>query len=113
MNIRSSEPLKRFPDCFRARKLMPADLESFGMKTEELNALKEEVEILNKNLAELNAEVLAQVSGGTGTVGSSMATVVGCDAVNLRDAPGMGKSIRMIRRTEANKGTPDAKKLMQ
>ena len=35
------------------------------MKTkEELNALKEEVEPLNKNLAELSEEELAQVSGG-------------------------------------------------
>lgn len=37
------------------------------MKTkEELNALKEEVETLNKKLAELNEEELAQVSGGAG-----------------------------------------------
>ena len=35
------------------------------MKTkEELNALKEEVETLNKKLAELNEEELAQVAGG-------------------------------------------------
>lgn len=35
------------------------------MKTaEELKALKEEVETLNKKLAELTAEELAQVSGG-------------------------------------------------
>ena len=35
------------------------------MKTqEELNALKEEVESLNKKLAELTDEELAQVSGG-------------------------------------------------
>ena len=35
------------------------------MKTkEELNALKEEVEALNKKLAELNEEELAQVAGG-------------------------------------------------
>ena len=35
------------------------------MKTaEELNALKEEVEALNKKLAELAKEELAQVSGG-------------------------------------------------
>ena len=31
---------------------------------EELNALKEEVEALNKKLAELTEEELAQVSGG-------------------------------------------------
>ncbi len=36
------------------------------MKTkEELNALKEEVENLNKKLAELTEEELAQVSGGS------------------------------------------------
>ena len=35
------------------------------MKTaEELNALKEEVETLNKKLAELTAEELSQVAGG-------------------------------------------------
>ena len=38
-----------------------------GMKTkEELNTLKEEVETLNKKLAELTEEELAQVSGGDG-----------------------------------------------
>ena len=37
------------------------------MKTkEELNALKEEVETLNKKLAELTDEELAQVTGGFG-----------------------------------------------
>ena len=37
------------------------------MKTkEELNALKEEVETLNKKLAELTAEELAQGAGGAG-----------------------------------------------
>ena len=37
------------------------------MKTkEELNTLKEEVEALNKKLAELTEEELAQVSGGGG-----------------------------------------------
>ena len=35
------------------------------MKTpEELNALKEEVEALNKKLAELNEDELAQINGG-------------------------------------------------
>ena len=39
------------------------------MKTkEELNALKEEVETLNKKLAELNEEELEQVSGGLAPV---------------------------------------------
>ena len=33
---------------------------------EELNTLKEEVETLNKKLAELTEEELAQVSGGDG-----------------------------------------------
>ena len=47
------------------------------MKTkEELNALKEEVETLNKKLAELTDEELAQVSGGvsleTGLVSGAM-----------------------------------------
>ena len=38
------------------------------MKTEEeLSALKEEVETLCKKLAELTAEELAQVSGGSGS----------------------------------------------
>ncbi len=37
------------------------------MKTkEELNALKNEVEALNKKLAELNEEELKQVAGGSG-----------------------------------------------
>ncbi len=40
------------------------------MKTkEELNALKEEVETLNKKLAELTDEELAQVSGGVVNLG--------------------------------------------
>ena len=40
------------------------------MKTkEELNALKEEVETLNKKLHELTDEELAQVSGGSGGSG--------------------------------------------
>ena len=39
------------------------------MKTkEELNALKSEVETLNKKLAELTKEELAQVTGGEGAV---------------------------------------------
>lgn len=40
------------------------------MKTgEELNALKEEVETLNKKLAELTVEELTQVTGGVGPDG--------------------------------------------
>ena len=43
------------------------------MKTkEELNALKEEVETVNKKLAELTAEELAQVSGGTANQGETL-----------------------------------------
>ena len=39
------------------------------MKTvEELNVLKEEIETLNKKLAELTEEELAQVTGGEGAV---------------------------------------------
>ena len=39
------------------------------MKTkEELNALKEEVETMNKKLAELTEEELAQVAGGAGFI---------------------------------------------
>ena len=44
------------------------------MKTkEELNALKEEVEALNKKLLELNEEELAEVAGGTENNGSKTA----------------------------------------
>ena len=48
------------------------------MKTkEELNALKEEVETLNKKLAELTEEELAQVSGGAGKAFTSGNYTVG------------------------------------
>ena len=52
------------------------------MKTkEELNALKEEVETLNKKLAELNEDELQQVSGGNYfnelTIGDITPTLVG------------------------------------
>ena len=48
------------------------------MKTkEELNVLKEEVEALNKKLAELTEEELAQVSGGTGKAFTSGNYTVG------------------------------------
>ena len=41
------------------------------MKTkEELNALKAEVEALNKKLAELSEDELAQVTGGWGKIGN-------------------------------------------
>ena len=57
------------------------------MKTkEELNALKEEVETLNKKLAELTDEELAQVSGGF-TIGISYELgLVVSDAVRGRTA---------------------------
>ena len=49
------------------------------MKTkEELNALKEEVETLNKKLAELTEEELAQVSGGGQTPENSGGIVGTC-----------------------------------
>ena len=45
------------------------------MKTkEELNALKEDVETLNKKLAELTEEELAQVSGGRAKAEALIAT---------------------------------------
>ena len=48
------------------------------MKTkEELNALKEEVEALNKKLHELTEEELAQVSGGNRREGRKISDVVG------------------------------------
>ena len=48
------------------------------MKTkEELNVLKEEVEALNKKLAELTEEELAQVSGGAGKAFTSGNYTVG------------------------------------
>ena len=50
------------------------------MKTvEELNALKEEVETLNKKLAELSEEELAQVSGGYAL--DILGTSLSCSAV--------------------------------
>ena len=68
------------------------------MKTkEELNNLNEEAETLNRKLAELSKEELAQVYGGTGTLRSGIAKVVNCDAVNLRDAPGGGRVICSVR----------------
>ena len=63
--------------------------------TEELNALKEEVEILNKKLAELSKEELDQVAGGIwpppGTKGSPL--VPGWRSV-LQDTPQRNKSLR-------------------
>ena len=49
------------------------------MKTkEELNALKEEVEALNKKLAELTEEELAQVTGGNRGIWSAGACLEEC-----------------------------------
>ena len=46
------------------------------MKTkEELNALKEEVETLNKKLAELTEEELAQVTGGQTGINSQISAI--------------------------------------
>ena len=42
---------------------------------EELNKLKEEVEAVNKKLAELTPEEIAQVSGGFGPVSAGVGTV--------------------------------------
>ena len=54
------------------------------MKTkEELNALKEEVEALNKNLAELTEEELAQVSGGVDRLAVSCEHVYEPDVADL------------------------------
>ena len=46
------------------------------MKTkEELNALKEEVKVLNKKLAELTEEELAQVVGGQTEINSQISAI--------------------------------------
>ncbi len=42
---------------------------------EELNALKEEVETLNKKLAELTEEELAQVTGGQTGINSQISAI--------------------------------------
>ena len=48
------------------------------MKTaEELNALKEEVETLNRKLAELTEEELEQVSGGSANLSSIVGNIGG------------------------------------
>ena len=54
------------------------------MKTkEELNALKEEIETLNKKLAELTEEELAQVSGGVERLAVSCEHVYEPDVADL------------------------------
>ena len=60
------------------------------MKTkEELNALKEEVETLNKKLHELTEEELAQVSGGVNinvlnAIGNASITILGVAPINVK-----------------------------
>ena len=55
------------------------------MKTkEELNALKEEVETLNKKLAELTEEELAQVSGGAIEIICSDGDCANCAKTNCK-----------------------------
>ena len=60
------------------------------MKTkEELNALKEEVETLNKKLHELTEEELAQVSGGVNinvlnAIGNASITILGAAPINVK-----------------------------
>ena len=59
------------------------------MKTkEELNALKEEVETLNKKLHELTEEELAQVSGGSGSSTGAGNFGVGDWVIKLRTTAG-------------------------
>ena len=55
------------------------------MKTEEeLNEIKEELEALNKKLAELTDEELAQVTGGLAAVAAKIAEVQGAVALEAR-----------------------------
>ena len=65
------------------------------MKTkEELNALKEEVENLNKKLAELSEEELAEVVGGTSFVGGLVGITEGGTINNCYNTGGItGNSI--------------------
>ena len=49
---------------------------------EKLNALKAEIETLNKKLAELTDEELAQVSGGVGTYGVTVRMNPVCPGIN-------------------------------
>ena len=72
------------------------------MKTqEELNALKKEIETLNKKLKELTEEELALVVGGAGGTGNDSSTgtclIINCDYVNIRDAAGGGAVIGKIK----------------
>ena len=53
------------------------------MTQEELNVIKKEIETLNKKLAELTEEELAQVSGGNGAEYKPR----GCYMANVNDTP--------------------------
>ena len=53
------------------------------MTQEELNVIKEEIETLNKKLAELTDEELEQVSGGDGSEYKPR----GCYITNVNDTP--------------------------
>ena len=74
------------------------------MKTkEELNALKNEVEALNKKLAELTGDELAEVSGGNIAVGIARPIIkgtitgalsgVGGNGILSQGEPGGGKTL--------------------
>ena len=76
------------------------------MKTaEELNALKEEVEVLNKKLAELTEEELKHVTGGVlsyrgeTNIEASTVSVFSCGAIS--DAAGSGHGKRAAANTHA------------
>ena len=81
------------------------------MKTkEELNALKEEVEALNKKLRELTEEELAQVEGGAGLENSALRAVAqhfgksigrkaDKDSVFVSDDPNTEKEIHIYENT--------------
>ena len=61
------------------------------MKTKnELNTLKEEVETLNKKLAELTEEELKQVAGGVGSSFSEYRFCKYCSATSLQVYAGTG-----------------------
>lgn len=56
--------------------------------TDELNALKEEVETMNKKLHELTEEELGQISGGADkNIAFGYATISSLDGITTEDAP--------------------------
>ena len=64
------------------------------MKTqEELNALKEEVETLNKKLAELTEEELAQVTGGILSTQLSVSRIFEVDGAGIVNSKTSGKEV--------------------